>query len=75
MVTPIQEEQDEDDDRLFDNEAPASPLWFTAKQKGKGKASTGPHPLNHHFEYHAEDDAGRTLDQNISEQQFKSGPV
>jgi len=69
-VTPTQEEQDAEDDRTFDQEAPVSPLRFTAAQKGKGKVSTG-RPLSD------EADASDCVsDQNASEQQlFKSGPV
>ena len=39
-VTPTQEEQDEEDDRMLDQEAPVSPPQFTVAQKGKGKVST-----------------------------------
>jgi len=74
-VTPIQEEQDEEDDRMLDQEASVSPPWFTAAQKGKGKgkrkASTSHRPLSYDG-----DDAGNVSDHNTSEQQlFRSGPI
>jgi hypothetical protein len=65
-VTPTQEEQDEEDDHMFDQEAPVSPPWFTAAQKGKGngkrKVSTSHHP----FSYDG-DDAGNVSDHSTSE--------
>ena len=65
-VTPTQEEQDEEDDRMLDQEAPVLPPWFTAAQKGKGKGkrkvSTSHHPLSHDG-----DDAGNVSDHNTSE--------
>jgi hypothetical protein len=74
-VTPTQEEQDEEDDCMLDQEAPVSPPWFTAAQKGKGKgkrkASTSRRPLSYDG-----DDAGNVSDHNTSEQQlFRSGPI
>jgi hypothetical protein len=69
-VTPTQEEQDEEDDRMLDQEAPVSPPQFTAAQKGKGKASSR-RPLRHD-----EDDADNLSDHNTSERRlFRSGPV
>ena len=71
-VTPTQEEQDDEDDRMLQEQSPIS-SWFTAKQKGKGKVHH--QPLEHHSNNNDEDE-GSASEQNPGEMRaFKSGPV
>jgi hypothetical protein len=73
VVTPTQEEQDDEDNHILQEQSPISSR-FTAKQKGKAKVHH--QPLEHHSNNHDEDKEGNASKQNPGEMRaFKSGPV